>query len=227
MDGLADREQLDARRRRLLELLEDQNVLVAVYPRFLALSLAFRADGQPPLRRLHVCTSAAEALTTLGSANEPFWLLVSEHLSDGPGLALIRAVRAQERRHRSLLVLTHNHRLLADAALAAGADALVLEESLGRTGALVVAVEEVLLGRTYVDPAIAASPGPVTEPPPLTAREVEVLALVADGLSNREIGERLHIATSTARDHVQDILRRLGVNSRAAAAVEGLRRGYC
>jgi DNA-binding NarL/FixJ family response regulator len=56
---------------------------------------------------------------------------------------------------------------------------------------------------------------------------VSVLQLVAHGLSNREIGEQLHIATTTARDHVQDILRRLGVRSRAAAAVEGVRRGYC
>jgi DNA-binding NarL/FixJ family response regulator len=56
---------------------------------------------------------------------------------------------------------------------------------------------------------------------------VSVLQLVAHGLSNREIGEQLLIATTTARDHVQDILRRLGVRSRAAAAVEGVRRGYC
>ena len=50
---------------------------------------------------------------------------------------------------------------------------------------------------------------------------------MAEGLSNRSIGEQLNIATSTARDHVREILRRLGVKSRAAAAVEGLRQGYC
>jgi DNA-binding NarL/FixJ family response regulator len=54
-----------------------------------------------------------------------------------------------------------------------------------------------------------------------------VLRLVAQGCSNREIGEQLHIAASTARDHVQNILRRLGVPSRAAAAVAGVRLGYC
>ena len=220
---------LQARRDLLLSLLRDRQVLVAVYPRFLALSLAFRAEAgeHSLLKTLVFATSTAEGLAQLERSPGPFHLLVSEHLADGPGLHLVRAAKALSPEHRCLLVLTHNHRLLVRAALESGADALVLEESLGRTGALVVAVEEVLLGRTYVDPAIAASPGPVTEPPPLTAREVEVLALVADGLSNREIGEQLHIAPTTARDHVQDILRRLGVKSRAAAAVEGVRRGYC
>ena len=54
-----------------------------------------------------------------------------------------------------------------------------------------------------------------------------VLQLVARGCSNRAIAEQLQIAPSTARDHVHDILRRLRVRTRAAAAVEGWRRGYC
>ena len=119
--------------------------------------------------------------------------------------------------------------MLVQAALESGADALVLEESLGRTGALVFAVEQVLKGHTFVDPALDRELPEVSAelPSPLTPREVSVLQLVAHGLSNREIGEELHIAPTTARDHVQDILRRLGVRSRAAAAVEGVRRGYC
>ncbi|MFN7229428.1 MAG: LuxR C-terminal-related transcriptional regulator [Synechococcaceae cyanobacterium] len=227
MDGLADPAVLEARRLRLLQLLHNQNVIVAVFPRFLALSLAFRAKAEPPLRRLRFCTSGAEALAALEPVAEPFWLLVSEHLSDGPGLELVRAVKARDPGHRCLLVLTHNHRLLADAALAAGADALVLEESLGRSGALVVAVERLRAGDTFVDPAMATTPPAVATASVLSPREVEVLQLVAHGLSNREIGERLHIAPTTARDHVQEILRRLGVRSRAAAAVEGVRKGYC
>jgi len=172
---------------------------------------------------------------------EPFHLLVSEHLADGLGLDLIAAVRKRWPEHRCVLLLTHNHTVLVRSALARGADAVVLEESLGHTGALVHAFEQVLQGRSFVDPACEALEGDPGVAPdaamageeesglaePLTPREVEVLRLVAQGCSNREIGERLHIAASTARDHVQDILRRLGVKSRAAAAVAGVRLGYC
>ncbi len=228
MEGLADQAVLQARRDLLLWLLRGRHVLVAVFPRFLALSLAFRADRPSPLGSLHFATSVSEGVAWLEQAHEPLLLLLSEHLADGPGLDLIRAARARSPRHRCLLVLTHNHRVVVRSALEAGAAAVVLEESLGRTGALVVAVEQVLKGRLFVDPALEQAGEAGAEAPGyLTAREVAVLRLVAEGLTNRQIGERLHIAASTARDHVQDILRRLGVTSRAAAAVEGVRRGYC
>jgi DNA-binding NarL/FixJ family response regulator len=231
LDGIAPLDVLEARRDLLLRLLQDQQLLVAVFPRFLALTLAFRSGtgGASPLRTLDFATSVADGLACLEQTPGPFHLLVSEHLADGPGLNLIRAAKAHSPLHRCLLVLTHNHRVLVEAALESGADALVLEESLGRTGALVCAVEQVRKGRTFVDPGLNQEPigDAATRPAPLTPREVAVLELVAKGLSNREIGERLHIASTTARDHVQDILRRLGVKSRAAAAVEGVRLGYC
>jgi DNA-binding NarL/FixJ family response regulator len=235
MDLLPDRALLEARRDLLLVLLRDHNLLVAVYPHLLALSLAFRRDrGEPPLplRRLAITSSREEALAVLDRCEEPFHLLVSEHLADGPGLDLVAAARQRSPQHRCVLLLTHNHQVLVESALAAGADAVVLEENLGRTGALVHAVEQLQRGRRFVDPACAITgegstgggPAPTEA---LSAREVEVLRLVAQGCSNREIGEQLHIAASTARDHVQNILRRLGVPSRAAAAVAGVRLGYC
>jgi DNA-binding NarL/FixJ family response regulator len=245
MDGMTDRALLEARRDLLLVLLRERNLLVAMYPRFLALSLAFRGSGgiDPPhrLRNLCITSERAEALAMLEQTPEPFHLLVSEHLADGLGLDLIAAVRKRWPEHRCVLLLTHNHTVLVRSALARGADAVVLEESLGHTGALVHAFEQVLQGRSFVDPACEALEGDPGVAPaaamageeesglaePLTPREVEVLRLVAQGCSNREIGERLHIAASTARDHVQDILRRLGVKSRAAAAVAGVRLGYC
>lgn len=239
MDGETDRAVLEARRDLLLLLLRDRNLLVAIYPRFLALALAFRGAGSDPphrLRHLQITSERAEALTRLERTQEPFFLLVSEHLADGPGLDLIEAARQRSPQHRSVLLLTHNHRVLVRSALERGANAVVLEESIGHTGALVHAFEQVLQGHTFVDPACvtqqAAVPAAARDweaaaAEPLTAREVEVLRLVAQGCSNREIGERLHIAVSTARDHVQDILRRLGVKSRAAAAVAGVRLGYC
>jgi DNA-binding NarL/FixJ family response regulator len=63
------------------------------------------------------------------------------------------------------------------------------------------------------------------ETPFLSERQLEVLRLVARGLSNREIAERLHLSIRTIKRHVTDILKALGVPNRASAAVAALRRG--
>jgi DNA-binding NarL/FixJ family response regulator len=62
-------------------------------------------------------------------------------------------------------------------------------------------------------------------PAGLTAREMEVLRLVADGLSNQAIGERLFVSEHTVHRHVANILNKLSVSSRAAAAAQAARRG--
>jgi two-component system nitrate/nitrite response regulator NarL len=61
--------------------------------------------------------------------------------------------------------------------------------------------------------------------PLLTDRESQVLALIADGLSGPEIGERLFISSSTVKTHVKSVLEKLGVSDRAAAVAEAMRRG--
>lgn len=212
-------------------LMRDQNVLICVYPRLLLLNLlSGTALGLPRSseRQLHMTASMAEGLEILQRQSDSFYIFTTEHLIDGIGMELIRQAKVLNPKHRCLLVLTNNHKVLAQQTLAAGADAVVLEESLGRTGALIFAMECLSKGQGFVDPAFNR---PIctndNAPGELTPREIQILQLVAEGLSNRSIGEKLHIATSTARDHVRDILRRLGVKSRAAAAVEGLRQGYC
>jgi len=230
MEFRSEHPVLQARRDLLLVLLRDRPLLVAVAPRLLALSLAYQSGEASSGGDRTIVTSRAEALAVLERRPGPWLLLVGEHLADGAGLELIRAVRTAEGPHRCLLLLTHNHRVLVRSALAAGADAVLLEDSIGRTGVLVYAVDQVLRGHTFVDPALEAAgggPGPSEALEELTGRELEVLRLVAQGCSNREIAEQLQIAPTTARDHVQDILRRLRVRTRAAAAVEGWRRGYC
>jgi DNA-binding NarL/FixJ family response regulator len=64
-----------------------------------------------------------------------------------------------------------------------------------------------------------------SNPANLTAREVEVLGLLAEGLSNAAIAERIVVSTRTVDSHVSSILRKLGVRSRAEASVEAVRLG--
>ncbi len=63
-------------------------------------------------------------------------------------------------------------------------------------------------------------------PSPLTPRETEVLRLVADGVGNAEIAERLHIGLGTVKGHIADLLEKLSASDRAQAAVTALRRGF-
>lgn len=61
---------------------------------------------------------------------------------------------------------------------------------------------------------------------PLTVRQVEILALVAKGMTNQEIGERLYLTEDTVKLHVKNIRERLGAADRAAAVDQGWRQGY-
>ena len=80
-------------------------------------------------------------------------------------------------------------------------------------------------GGATVDPSAAAAPAPATDPFGLTGREREVLALVAEGHTNRRIAETLFISESTAGVHVSNILGKLGVATRTEAAAVAVRRG--
>ena len=62
-------------------------------------------------------------------------------------------------------------------------------------------------------------------PDPLTQRETEVLRLLAGGFSNREIGEALHVAEGTVKNHISSILSKLGVRDRTRAVLKALERG--
>jgi DNA-binding NarL/FixJ family response regulator len=110
-------------------------------------------------------------------------------------------------------------------ALDAGARGLVLKDS--PLPDLVRALETVLTGGTYVDPVLAGSFARghrESDLPDLTRRERDVLRLLADGLSNEEIGRRLFLSPETVRTHVRKAMRKLDANTRTQAVAEALRR---
>lgn len=128
------------------------------------------------------------------------------------------------------------------AALAAGADGYIMKGATpDQLTSAIVAVNE---GTAWLDPAIARlvlsnvqkqSSTQVTQSEPnykvakntfgLTDREMEVLALIVDGLSNPEIAEKLFITRATAKAHVHSILQKLYVDDRTQAAVTAMREG--
>ena len=104
-------------------------------------------------------------------------------------------------------------------ALSAGARAVVLKEA--PLPDLVRALEAALDGRTYIDPALA----PLGSGPALRPRELDVLRLLAEGLSHEAIGERLEITAETVRSHVRKASSRLGASTRTQAVASALRLG--
>lgn len=116
------------------------------------------------------------------------------------------------------------------AALRAGATGYLLKDA--EADEVAAAIRAAHNGEVHLDPAVAKrlmqslrSPKPLETVEPLTEREREVLALVAQGRANKEIGRQLGISERTARTHVSNILGKLGLASRTQAALYAVRKG--
>lgn len=182
--------------------------------------------GQPPQQLLGLCQRAADMPALLPEIATDVLVISQEFLQDGPALPVLGQLLQRPSPPTVLLRLANPHRVVVRAALAAGVQGLISQENVGR-GVVLEAVTSLGRGQAFLDArcqAVLAETGPASLE--LTAREVEILALVAEGCTNRAIAERLQIAEVTARDHVQRILSKLQVPDRTAAAVAGLRLGY-
>ena len=114
------------------------------------------------------------------------------------------------------------------AALEAGATGYLLKDA--DASDVVDAIRAAVAGEVRLDPAVAAALAlslrtPASSAESLTPREREVITLVAEGRTNREIGKRLGVAERTARTHVSNILTKLGLASRTQAAMWAVREG--
>ena len=152
-------------------------------------------------------------------------------MPDESGLDACRQIKA-ERSETKIIILTSypDDKTIFDA-IAAGADGYVLK--LVGSGELIRALEQVGRGESPLDPSIAnrilAKVREATKWEQaqafacLSAQEVRILALVAEGQTNREIGAALHLSEKTVRNYVSDILSKLGLTSRAQAAAYAAR----
>jgi DNA-binding CsgD family transcriptional regulator len=112
----------------------------------------------------------------------------------------------------AVVVVCSPEREMPQQLLWAGADGIVVEP--GADGVIGAAVRAVLAGYLVYPRTLRAA----VRPPPLSARERQLIELVAEGLTNREIAQRLFLAESTVKRHLSRSFRRLGVSSRGEAA---------
>ena len=207
------------------QLIQHRAVISCVFPRLVALDtvneLAGLACAYPGL----TASAGADVRVHLDAHPAPALLFISEHLEDGKGADLIRHLHGSGRDHRSVLILTDNHdqtrKTLEDPAITA----IVIDQNIGGpTCVLTQALRAVNRNERFIDPAIAWDHHDAISER-LSERELEVLKLVADGLSNKEVGEALHLAATTVRDHMQSVMRKMNARSRTGAAVAGVRQG--
>jgi DNA-binding NarL/FixJ family response regulator len=167
---------------------------------------------------------AAEATARIPALRADVAVL-DARLPDGSGIEVCRAVRTLDPDVRALILTSYDDDEALFAAIMAGASGYVLKEIAGQD--LVGAVRQVAAGNSLIDPALTArvlervrnGPATVPELSDLTEQELKLLGLIAEGLTNRQIGERMFLAEKTVKNYVSSILSKLGLERRTQAAV--------
>lgn len=164
---------------------------------------------------------------------QPDVILLDVRMPRMDGLEALKQIKAVAPRSAVIMVTLYDNIDYLLRAVAQGAAGYVLKDS--SRADLVEAVRLVADGGGLISPSLMPrllrEVGKLLEhegaasPPLLSAREVEVLTLVAEGLTNQEIADRLYVGAATVKTHVQNIMLKLGVSDRTQAAVHGLRLG--
>jgi two-component system response regulator DevR len=188
--------------------------------------IAQLVDAEPDLSVVGEAGSFLEAGRRI-DATLPDVAVLDVRLPDGNGIDLCRDVRSAHPEIACLILTAYDDDDALRSAVLAGASGYVLKDI--RSRALIDAIRRVASGRTIQSAAVlrqAATtlhPDPRSEPsgPELSLRESQVLGLIAEGLTNREIGVRLGLAEKTVKNYVSGLLAKLGMERRTQAAVYG------
>ncbi|MBV2357648.1 response regulator transcription factor [Streptomyces sp. J2-1] len=171
----------------------------------------------------------AEHALTRGPALRPHVAVLDVRLPDGDGITVCRELRDRMPELACLMLTSFDDEEALLDAIMAGASGYVLKQIKGSD--LVSAVRTVASGQSMLDPAttarlmrsLRADPAEVPSLPPelagLSPRERDILALIGDGLTNREIGKKLYLSEKTVKNHISRLLAKLGVQRRVQAAV--------
>jgi DNA-binding NarL/FixJ family response regulator len=153
--------------------------------------------------------------------HQPDVAVIDLRMPKSSGVDVITSIRREFRDARLLVLSNYASGDDVSRAMQAGASGYVVKGMPLET--LLQAIRTVYSGETYIPPEIATRlAGRVHSQ--LSTREIEVLRLIANGMSNKELGTRLNIAEGTVKIHVANILSKLGVADRTQAVVAALKR---
>lgn len=153
----------------------------------------------------------------------PDVVVLDLRMADGGGMAALSAIRAAGKTMRVLILSSYGNEEEVYQTLHAGASGYLLKD-VGRDE-LTQAIRQVHAGKKWVQPSIQSLLTDRGDSPDLTPRELQVLKLLVNGLTNREIGAVLGNSENTVRNHTISIFAKLYVSDRAEAVSAALQRG--
>jgi two-component system, NarL family, response regulator DevR len=190
--------------------------------------LADLLDSEPDISVVGDADTVEHALAR-GPAVRPDVAVLDVRLPDGDGITVCRELRSRMPDLACLMLTSFDDEDALLDAIMAGASGYVLKQIKGSD--LVSAVRTVASGQSMLDPATTArlmrtlradpaeEPALAPELASLSPRERDILALIGDGLTNREIGKKLYLSEKTVKNHISRLLAKLGVQRRVQAAV--------
>jgi DNA-binding NarL/FixJ family response regulator len=187
-------------------------------------------DGQPDMTVVGEAATCRDAVGRI-TATTPDVAILDVHLPDGSGIDVCRQIRQELPQVRCLILTAYDDDEAVFAAVLADASGYLLKAVRGDD--LTHAVRTVAAGGRLLHPAAAREATQLMRAAPdedprfgsLGIRERQILGLIADGLTNRQIGERLGLAEKTVKNYVSSLLSKLGFEHRTQAAVFEIERG--
>ena len=180
-------------------------------------------EDDPDLVVVGEASNGDEAIT-LAASLTPHVIVMDAAMPGTSGLSAIRVILERRPTARILMLSMHSEETLVRQAMAAGACGYVLKNALDLD--LAAAVKKVAAGEKVLDPAVARpAPLPGERARRLTPRELEVLQLICNGLSNKEIAVKLEVSANTVAVHRANIMNALGVHKTAELVVYALQNG--
>jgi DNA-binding NarL/FixJ family response regulator len=182
-------------------------------------------ESQPDFEVVGEAGDGSEAVHMVGSLN-PDIVLMDLRMPVMDGVTALGEIKANNPQVHVLVLTTYDSDADILPAIEAGAAGYLLKDSSKEE--LYDGIRAAARGETVLAPAVAARlvgrmRAPAEEK--LSSREVEVLQLVAEGASNSEIAQQLHISQATVKSHLVNIFGKLGVSDRTAAVTMALRKG--
>lgn len=179
-------------------------------------------SNEPDLHVIAEAANGAEAVAAF-ERYRPDVTLLDLRMPVMEGVEAVRQIRLLEPTAKVIVLTTYDTDEDITRALKAGAKAYILKDI--SAAALIACIHDVLAGKTYLAPTAAAKLAEGVARVQLTPRELATLRLLADGRSNKEIGNELGISERTVKTHLGHLFEKLGVTSRTEAVKIAARRG--